>query len=495
MPILEDTFTASLDAVTSSTAALPHDSATIRPLGDDELVAMQRTLADARRAIDTCASLVAGEVAHRSRHELGYDGLAQRTGFRTPEALVQHMTGSTARDASTLVQVGTMMIDADHTMPSDPSAEVHEPWLIAIGAAVRAGQLTIDVARAIRSGLGTPTSVVTIEHLAHAAGTLLSERHDLHADAFFRRARELRQDLDASEVAGNEAAIHAARAFRRYSRPGGLRRFVIDADLESGAYLDDVFDKLTAPRRGGVRFTSEDDKRWAALIATDERTVEQYAHDAFTELLRIGVEADLRAAEPGTRRTIGSHQPAVRVLVSADQLAARAGRGHIEGVDTPVSIATVERIACADGIAPIVFRGGVPLDLGRTQRLFTANQRIALSARDGGCRFGECDRPPEWCEAHHILYWERDRGRSDIDNGILLCRHHHMLIHNNGWEIERRDAEYLLVPPASVDPQRMPRPMPSKSRALRDLCTRDLRTSDLRASDNARQRAIPASPR
>ena len=153
MHIIEDTFTASLDAVASSTARLPHDVAAVRPLGDDELLAVQRTLADARRAIDACASLVAGEVVHRSRRDLGYDGLAQRTGFRTAEALVQHVTGSTGRDAATPVKVGTMVHDA-------PDADLHEPWLSAVGAAVRAGTLAIDAAVAIRNGLGSPTESV-----------------------------------------------------------------------------------------------------------------------------------------------------------------------------------------------------------------------------------------------------------------------------------------------------------------------------------------------
>lgn len=467
MPVLEDIFTASLEAVATSTAALPRHTEPIRALSDDELLAVQHTLAEARRAIDTCASLVAGEVDHRSRRDLGYDGLAQRTGFRTPEALVQHLTGFTARDATTLVRVGSLVRDAEPPSPSDPAAEVHEPWLTAIGTAVRAGELTIDAARGIRSGLGIPTAVVTIEDLSRAAAILLAERHDLHADAFLRRARELRQDLDAAEVAATEAAIHEGRAFRRVIRPGGLRRFIIDADLESGAYLDDVYDKLTAPRRG-VRFTADDDAAWAKDVAADDRTLDQYVHDAFTELLRIGVEADLRSTVPGRRRTIGSHRPAVRVLVSAEQLAARSGRGHLEGVATPVSMATVERIACADGIAPIVFREGKPINLGRTRRLFTAAQHTVLAARDGGCRVGSCDRPPEWCESHHIEHWQRG-GPTDIENGMLLCRHHHMLVHNNGWDIKRRGDQYVLIPPASVDPARRPRPMPSRSRALRDL--------------------------
>ena len=62
--------------------------------------------------IGACASMVAGEVGHRSRRELGYSGLAQREGFRTPEALIQHTTGSTAREARTLVQVGGMVHEA-----------------------------------------------------------------------------------------------------------------------------------------------------------------------------------------------------------------------------------------------------------------------------------------------------------------------------------------------------------------------------------------------
>jgi hypothetical protein len=167
------------------------------------------------------------------------------------------------------------------------------------------------------------------------------------------------------------------------------------------------------------------------------------------------------------------------VLVSAETLETRTGHGRIEGISTPVSVETIERIACEAGTVPIAFDdNGQSLNLGREQRTFSSRQRIALAARDGGCMFGDCDRPPSWCEAHHIRHWHRDHGRTDVADGILLCRHHHMLVHNNGWEIERRpkrgtrasaEAIYWLIPPATVDPERMPRPMPSKSAALRDL--------------------------
>jgi hypothetical protein len=82
--------------------------------------------------------------------------------------------------------------------------------------------------------------------------------------------------------------------------------------------------------------------------------------------------------------------------------------------------------------------------------------------------FGDCDKEPSMTEAHHIVPWSQG-GRTDLANGILLCKFHHLLIHNNGWEIYRVGTDYYLVPPKDVDPQQRPRPMPSKSAAMRDI--------------------------
>ena len=92
--------------------------------------------------------------------------------------------------------------------------------------------------------------------------------------------------------------------------------------------------------------------------------------------------------------------------------------------------------------------------------------RLALAVRDGGCRFPGCDRPPSWTEAHHPEEWERDHGNTDIENGILLCRHHHLLIHNANWKVIRHGAEYFVVPPPSIDPRQQPIPAPSRSEVL-----------------------------
>jgi hypothetical protein len=115
---------------------------------------------------------------------------------------------------------------------------------------------------------------------------------------------------------------------------------------------------------------------------------------------------------------------------------------------------------------------GQVVNVGRDQRLFTSLQRIGLAVRDGGCRFPECDRPPPWTEAHHIDEWHRHGGRTDIADGVLLCRHHHMLVHNNGWRVTRIANDYFVVPPPGADGPSMPIPAPSKStfaRRVRDV--------------------------
>ncbi len=502
MAILEDTFTSALAVVLSATATLPTRVDAVRPLTDDDLLGSQRTLADARHALDAAASLVAGEISHRSRRELGYDGLAQRSGFRTAEKLVQHTTGSTARDAAGLVTIGTLVHDAEAFHSASPASfESASPWLVAIGTAVAAGCLSIEAAQSIRNGLGSPNTDVSVAQLSAAVDFLLVESTELDADQLFRRARDLRDELDLAGVADRERQLHEARSVRRVRRPNGLSRYIIDLDLETGAYWDSLYDCLLSPRRNSPRFVDPEDTAWADAIATDPRTDEQYLHDAFTQLLHLGVDADVadRAASRTTRlaaarraagtasndtsvsdatppvsaiarQVLASRRPAVRVLVTSRALEAREGLARIEGTDLPTSIATAERYGCSEGTVPLEFDDtGQAIDVGREQRFFTARQRIALAARDGGCAFGDCDRPPTWCEAHHIRHWKRDEGRTDLAEGILLCKHHHLLVHNNGWEIARDDNGYWITPPADVDPSRTPRLMHTLSPALRDL--------------------------
>jgi hypothetical protein len=161
--------------------------------------------------------------------------------------------------------------------------------------------------------------------------------------------------------------------------------------------------------------------------------------------------------------------------------------GWIEGQQDPVSPETVERLTCTGATIEItVDEQGHPIDVSSEQRLFSRKQRIGFGARDGGCtwvdeaegsgtgsgdgsRDGDgasvatgCDRPPSWTEAHHVDQWNRDGGKSTARNGTLLCRFHHLLLHNEGWDIRLVDGNFWLIPPVAVDPAQTPRRMRSR---------------------------------
>ena len=146
--------------------------------------------------------------------------------------------------------------------------------------------------------------------------------------------------------------------------------------------------------------------------------------------------------------------------MSLDDLESGEGHALIDGINQPVSIATARRMAAGGSIIPCVLgNAGQILDWGRAKRLFTRSQRLALVERDGGCAM--CGLPPGMTRAHHILWWVRDRGPTDLENGVLLCESCHHRIHDNGWDIRTEGvgtrANVWFIPPRHVDPDRTPR--------------------------------------
>jgi len=396
----------------------------------DDLVVIEamRAWGRARREVDAGLATLAGIVAARSTLELGYDGLAQRSGARTTDALVSQLTGTSGSEAHALTAVGSMM--------RDPA-----PWLGEVAGRVSAGELSVGAAAAIQNGLGAPSQTVAADDLADAAHDLLLSAGSLPPEKVAQHARERRDELDEAGVLDREAALREKRFLRLTRQSDGMTRIFGLLDPESAALVTDAVDAVTSPRRGGPRFVDPSAEARAEAIVRDERTTEQVALDAVVEMVRIAASAD-------DGRIFGTRRPSVRVHVTAADLARRSGAGHVEGQTAAVSVATVERIACGEGVLAIEFDGrGNALRLGRSQRTFSDAQKTALAAIWGGCAAGGCERPPSWTEAHHIDEWERDRGATDVSNGVLLCRHHHLLVHNNGWKVRRRGTDYLLEPP------------------------------------------------
>lgn len=433
-------------------AAPVSSAAPITSLSDDALLAEQNALAAERRRVDARLAVVAGEIARRSRRDLGIRGLAVRKGARSPEELIQRTIGVTGREARSLTQVGGMLGD-----PPDGEADA-APWLGPVATAVRDGDLGVASADAIRAGLGEPSATMPVEALTEIAQRLVAESAGVGADRLAARAREERDAADEAGVAERERARRERRYLRLYPQWDGMTKIVGLLDPESAALVSDAFDRITSPRRNGPRFVDPGEKAREAAIIADPRSTDQLVHDAFIEMIGVAGRADAGAV-------FGVRTPAVRVHVRGEALACREGSGRIEGQPDAISLATVERHACEGGVIPIGFdTDGQVVNVGRGQRLFTKRQRIGLAARDGGCRFPGCDRAPSWTEAHHIDEFLRHRGRTDIADGILLCRFHHMLVHNDGWRIVRDVADYFAVPPPSPGRVRGRIPMPTRIR-------------------------------
>lgn len=108
-----------------------------------------------------------------------------------------------------------------------------------------------------------------------------------------------------------------------------------------------------------------------------------------------------------------------------------------------VSAGQIRRLACTQQLIPQVFNGrSVPLDQGTAKRLFTREQRRILAQRDLGCVFPGCDRPPQWCDGHHVRSWSKG-GRTDLGNGVLLCFFHHHAVHDQGWSVRLHPGDGL----------------------------------------------------
>lgn len=134
-----------------------------------------------------------------------------------------------------------------------------------------------------------------------------------------------------------------------------------------------------------------------------------------------------------TDRLSGKVNATVVVTVDHDRLKAELGAAHLDtGHD--LSAGDARRLACNAGILPAVLDGtSLPLDLGRTERLFTEHQRVALATKYDTCAAAGCDRPYAWSELHHEDPWSTG-GETDLGLAVPLCGHHHRRIHDPGFD-------------------------------------------------------------
>ncbi|GEN79515.1 HNH endonuclease signature motif containing protein [Actinotalea fermentans] len=292
-------------------------------------------------------------------------------------------------------------------------------------------------------------------------------------------------------------------------------RFFVMSHRPEGTFLRGRLDHLSAETlRVALAATGQapDDERTKpqadadALVALAERATTGMAGVRARRVSQAGTllpDVDQDAAD--ARVTGSAGRPTVSILVPAETFAeamrlqreraqgavtergaagTEAGPGGSAAVEdvvepaaledgTPLAMSELARVLCDSEVGRIVLSAeGMPLDLGRSERLYTGQQRRAVIVRDRQCAWNGCDVPAAYCEVHHIRWWDRHLGPTSVENGVLLCTHHHHVVHQVDLHIVRlgrpptrrgalgepvryrfegRDGRMVNAPPAGFD--------------------------------------------
>ena len=256
--------------------------------------------------------------------------------------------------------------------------------------------------------------------------------------ALARLGRHLRHVLDLDGLADEERADRFEQSLDIHRRRDGGCVIRGRLGVELTAELLSALSPLAAPRPD-------------ADGARDTRASGQRNADALAELLR-------RCAVSGATPERHGSRASITVTMALETLQRRLGSlGASLDWSGPISADTARRLACDASVIPVVLgSAGQPLDVGRASYPVTQAIWRALVARDGGCAFAGCDRPPEWTEAHHRRHWA-DGGETSVENCCLLCDHHHRKVHDHGWQVVLTDGQIHTIPPPWVDPRQVPR--------------------------------------
>ncbi len=181
------------------------------------------------------------------------------------------------------------------------------------------------------------------------------------------------------------------------------------------------------------------------------------------------VEALVEVAETSLAASDEHGVLGTRLVVHVDAAAlASDGNGRCELADGPViSPETARRLGCDADLVAQVGRDGVPVSVGRTRRTVPPALRRLLAARDEEtCCFPGCERRRH-LQAHHRRHWAHG-GETSLENLVLLCFHHHRLVHEGGYTVEDDSQGRLRFRNRHgiVSPTAPPRPPPGSTDQL-----------------------------
>lgn len=452
-------------------------------LDDDVLIDLVRGAEEAGRVVDAARVLLAGEVARRSRASLGAERLCARYGCRNAAELITRITHVSRSTALERIRL------AEPLVPSwSLSGEPLPALFPEVARALEWGHLGTDTTRAVTRALipalshgadpqqvavaerelvGTATVIPLgdgvdggrdpqVPDAGHCPGGTDPEDADPHppegratADEVAVMAQVWQAFLDPDGAAPDEGLALGRRGItlgRQHRGTVSLRGELLP---EVAAQLQRLFDAYLNPRLD--RATPGDPGPEAPLDA-EGRTQTQRRHDALAGILTV-------AAGHESAPRLGGAAPTLVVTVSAEELDGPLGAAFIQGgtpLDTLVGSGVARHVSCSGATQLLILdEEGRILGLSSPQRVFTPQQRRAITVRDGACVIPGCDVAATWCEIHHVLP-HHEGGPTHTDNGVLLCWYHHRTLDDAGWRITMDHGVPHVAAPPWIDPRGRP---------------------------------------
>ncbi|SDS58679.1 HNH endonuclease signature motif containing protein [Microterricola viridarii] len=408
-----------------------------RLLHDDPLLQLTAAIERVGMLVDSWRVRLAGEVGARSRRELGDDRLSAKKGCRNGVELLARTTLASERTITQRMRLGAAT-RARVALTGDTMPARFEQ----VAEGLRAGSLGYDSALAIvdtldpiRGRVGDlNVELAETALVAAATGPTLESALPFAADEVRGQARVWENVLDEDGSIPAEERAMAARGISGGLTRDGLVHRKMALLPEVDAKFETLLNAYLSPRSKPTFNDADPDQ------PKDPRATAQARHDVFASLID-------GAARSAAAPTMGGAAPTVLVSVRQADLAAGSGAGFIEGCEAPISLRAVEQFVCAGGQQHVLIDGdGRLVSLSSTDRVFNAQQRRAISLRDGGCIIPGCSIPAAWSEIHHVIAY-RDGGETEVCNGVLLCWFHHRTIETSGWRILMIDGVPHVKPP------------------------------------------------
>ncbi|MGA6094340.1 DUF222 domain-containing protein [Microbacterium sp. NPDC079356] len=214
---------------------------------------------------------------------------------------------------------------------------------------------------------------------------------------------------------------------------------------QARAIIDTRDERVAARGCAGVAFgeaasdgdtDGDRDDDAAAIIATDQRSIDQVRADVLADLLLAGTPA-LDDTRDTTAGPLGAIRARVQVLIPAATLTGEDdGPSDLAG-RSPIDPATARTLAGGAGMWERLFHDPTTgVTVATDSYRVPSGMRRFLQARDQHCRFPGCRVAAIRCEVDHTHDYALG-GRTELSNLAHLCQRHHSMKQFTAWRVRQ----------------------------------------------------------